>query len=117
MGSGGGQNQTQQTSLPAWAQPSALEMLNLAMQTFFPGGQLAPARNFVAGFSPDQIQSQNMVERLGGVPVTNGAQGYINWQPTPQAPPAPTNPWAALFPGLAGNLGGGSFPGPASGAV
>ena len=97
LGGGGSSQQTTQ-SLPPWAAPLAAGILNLASQVYFPGGQISPARENVAAFSPDQIQSQNMTERLSGAPVTNGAQGYINWNPQglypqqAQGPPPTTSP-------------------------
>ena len=112
MGSGGGGQQTTQQQLPSWAQPFAQQILAQAFQQYFPGGHIAPASQNVAGFSPDQIQAQNMTEQLSGAPVTNGGQNYLNWQPQgqgQQAPQAQSNPLLAML------TGGGNFPGAGAG--
>jgi hypothetical protein len=107
MGSGGGSGnstETQTTKLPAWALPFAKGIFGQASQDFFPGGQLLPASQGVAGFSPDQLAAQQMTEQLSGVAPTAG-QNYINFQAGPASnqnagPSGPTAPTAGL-PGIA----------------
>jgi hypothetical protein len=106
LGSGGGGNSTETTknALPAWAIPFAKGIFGQASQDFFPNGQLLPASQGVAGFSPDQLAAQQMTEQLSGV-APNAGQGYINFQAGPASnqnpgPSGPTTPTAGL-PGIA----------------
>jgi hypothetical protein len=68
-----------------WAQDFARQLFEQATQDYAPNGQLLPASQGVAMFSPDQLAAQQMTEQLSGVAPNAGA-GYIN----PQAG-APSN--------------------------
>ena len=114
MGSGGGGDNTTTTrnQLPAWATGFAKDVLGQAAKTYFPGGQLLPASQGVAVFSPDQLAAMQMVEQLSGV-VPNAGANYINYTAGPasnnQQPPT-VGPQGAPNPGPAGGGFGGGLP-------